>query len=266
MIFVSSRCNPGIYMETRRKSTENLEPYSRYSGRDYNTGSLDSESDVLPTELSYLVNFKQCILYNHIIIIYMKHLTMLQMNILIFHEFYIWAEDGKLYIHSSELSQSSQRALVDQEFCRNLIASDYLWKNSGWFLSCPFTIRVTEIDMIKAKSIPGKETTSWDSEKYIVWSIISHTDSEMGYFSLHSGGLNNRNSIPVRGKRFFSTASRPVLWPTQPPSQWLLEFFLQGVKRTGREADHLPSSSAEVKNGGLHLHSPYVFVAWCLID
>jgi hypothetical protein len=32
-----------------------------------------------------------------------------------------------------------------------------------------------------------------------------------------------------------------------------------GVKRPGREADHSPPSSAEVKN------PPHVFMAWCLV-
>jgi hypothetical protein len=76
-------------METRRKSTKNLEQYSRYSGQDYNPGSSGCESDVLPTEPSCSATFKQCILHNHVIIIYMKLLTVLQMNILVFHEFYI---------------------------------------------------------------------------------------------------------------------------------------------------------------------------------
>jgi hypothetical protein len=42
---------------------------------------------------------------------------------------------------------------------------------------------------------------------------------------------------------FFATASRPVLWHTQPHIQWLL-----GVKRLGREPDHSLPSNAEVKN------------------
>jgi hypothetical protein len=38
-----------------------------------------------------------------------------------------------------------------------------------------------------------------------------------------------------------------------------------GIKRPGREADHSSPSSAEVKECvELCLHSPYVFMAWCL--
>jgi hypothetical protein len=38
--------------------------------------------------------------------------------------------------------------------------------------------------------------------------------------------------------------------PTQPPVQWVLGTVSMGVKRQGREADHSPPSSVEVKNDG----------------
>jgi hypothetical protein len=62
-------------------------------------------------------------------------------------------------------------------------------------------------------------------------------------------GLDCRE-IKVRapvGSRIFSTSSRPVLWPIQPPFQWVPESFTLRVKRPGREADHSPPTSAEVK-------------------
>jgi hypothetical protein len=54
--------------------------------------------------------------------------------------------------------------------------------------------------------------------------------------------------VPVpEGSRIFSTSSRQALGLTQPSIQWGLgEGFFSGVKRSGREADHLPPSSAEV--------------------
>jgi hypothetical protein len=64
-------------------------------------------------------------------------------------------------------------------------------------------------------------------------------------------GIDGRGLIPLRDKRFFSTPYRPdqlgaysASYPMSPGSS----FF--GVKRPGRETDHSPPSSAEVKNGG----------------
>jgi hypothetical protein len=55
----------------------------------------------------------------------------------------------------------------------------------------------------------------------------------------------------------FSTASRPALGPTQPPVQWVPGAFSPGVQRQGREADHSPPSSDEVKNGGAISQLPH---------
>jgi hypothetical protein len=54
----------------------------------------------------------------------------------------------------------------------------------------------------------------------------------------------------------FTTVSRPALEPTQPTIQWVPGALFLGVKQPGREANHSPTSSAEVKKGVvLHLHS-----------
>jgi len=57
---------------------------------------------------------------------------------------------------------------------------------------------------------------------------------------LHDASYNRRNlmvsgSILCSGGDFllFTTASRPLLGPTQPPVEWI-----PGVKRLGHEADH----------------------------
>jgi hypothetical protein len=55
----------------------------------------------------------------------------------------------------------------------------------------------------------------------------------------------------------FTNVSRNVLGPTRPPIQRIPEVLSLGVKRPGREADHSPPSSAEVKECvELYLHSP----------
>jgi hypothetical protein len=60
----------------------------------------------------------------------------------------------------------------------------------------------------------------------------------------------DRGTIPGRGKGFFlCPVSRPALGPTQPPVQWVPGVLSPGDKtRPGRDADHSPPSSAEVKN------------------
>jgi hypothetical protein len=46
---------------------------------------------------------------------------------------------------------------------------------------------------------------------------------------------------------FGRETSRTALGPTQRPIQWARGALTLGVKRPGREADHSPPSSAEVK-------------------
>jgi hypothetical protein len=64
----------------------------------------------------------------------------------------------------------------------------------------------------------------------------------------------------------FTTASRTALGPTQPPIQWEPGALFMAVKRPGREADHSPPSSAEVKNACSYISTPqYAFMAWCFV-
>jgi hypothetical protein len=69
---------------------------------------------------------------------------------------------------------------------------------------------------------------------------------------LRAGRPGDLVSIPGKGKRFFSfsTASKPALGPTQPPTQWVPG---DGVKQPGREADiHVMPRS---RTAELYLHS-----------
>jgi hypothetical protein len=53
---------------------------------------------------------------------------------------------------------------------------------------------------------------------------------------------------------------------TQLPMHWVPGTLSLGVKRSGREADHSPLSSAEVNNAWSYTSTPqYVFMAWCLV-
>jgi hypothetical protein len=69
-------------------------------------------------------------------------------------------------------------------------------------------------------------------------------------FGIATGyGLNGRCSIPGRGKKLCSTASRLAMGPTQPPIEWVEGALSPGVKRQGDEADNSPITIVEVKNG-----------------
>jgi hypothetical protein len=93
------------------------------------------------------------------------------------------------------------------------------------------------------------------------WSV-SHsgrfTSSEIAQdHSRHSDWLRAER-LPV-GARFLS--SPPVLGPTQPPIQWVPGALSAGVKWPGREADHSPPKSAEVKNTWIYTSTPpYIFM------
>jgi hypothetical protein len=58
-------------------------------------------------------------------------------------------------------------------------------------------------------------------------------------------GFDSRRGL---GIFLFTTVSRTVLGPTQPPIQWVPGAPSLGVKRPGREVEHSPPSRAEVKN------------------
>jgi hypothetical protein len=66
-------------------------------------------------------------------------------------------------------------------------------------------------------------------------------------------GFDSRRGL---GIFLFTTASRPALGPTQ--IQWIPGALSLGVKRPRREADHLPPSSAEVKNARSYTSTPAI--------
>jgi hypothetical protein len=53
----------------------------------------------------------------------------------------------------------------------------------------------------------------------------------------------------------------------QPPIQWVPGALSLEVKRPGREADHSPSTSAEVKkvSGAIPPLPQYAFMGWCSV-
>jgi hypothetical protein len=74
------------------------------------------------------------------------------------------------------------------------------------------------------------------------------------------GSIRGRDNY---GTFLNATASRPAPGPTQPPIQWVQGALTPEVKRLGRDADHSPPSTAEVKNMWSYTSTPqYVFMAW----
>jgi hypothetical protein len=53
-----------------------------------------------------------------------------------------------------------------------------------------------------------------------------------------------------------ATTPRQAQGATQPPIQWVLGALTPGIKGPGREVDHLPPASAEVKNGWSYTSTP----------
>jgi hypothetical protein len=54
---------------------------------------------------------------------------------------------------------------------------------------------------------------------------------------------------------FFSTSSRPTLGSTKTPIQWVPGALSARVKQPGREADHSPPATAEVKKVWIYKRS-----------
>jgi hypothetical protein len=97
-----------------------------------------------------------------------------------------------------------------------------------------------------------------------------HWIREPRWLSRYSDWLRaprGRGSSPGRIKNFnFSISSRPAVEPTQHPIKRVPGALSQGLKWQGREADHSPPTSAEVKKTRTYTStSPHVFMVYCLM-
>jgi hypothetical protein len=97
----------------------------------------------------------------------------------------------------------------------------------------------------------------------LLFVIVYKISKKQGWHSwysdcLRAGRQKGRSSSPGRANKFFfSKSSRLALGFTQPPFQWV-----PGVKRHGREADHSPPTSAELKKMWIYTSTPpYAFMA-----
>jgi hypothetical protein len=85
--------------------------------------------------------------------------------------------------------------------------------------------------------------------------VVMNRDSSVGIGTGY--GLGDRIGVRGLGIFLFDTASRTAPGPTHLVSNGYRGLFPWGVRQRGREADHTPPSSAQVKECvKLYLHSP----------
>jgi hypothetical protein len=63
--------------------------------------------------------------------------------------------------------------------------------------------------------------------------------------------------FPTRARNVFSPKPTLWLWPNKRPTHWVFTVLSLGIMWPGREADHSPSSSAEVKNEWSYTSIPH---------
>jgi hypothetical protein len=106
----------------------------------------------------------------------------------------------------------------------------------------------------------NRVTSRTDSSQYVaVCSFYRNTRKRIKTTQNYTqNGLDDRSFESRQGLRIslFTTVSRPALGPTQPLIQWVPGFVPLGVEWPGREADHSPPSSPEVKNAWSYTSTP----------
>jgi hypothetical protein len=68
--------------------------------------------------------------------------------------------------------------------------------------------------------------------------------------------LIRRQTIKFSRNTMLQYSSIPALGSTQPPIQWVPAALSSGVKRPGREVDHSPQTSTEVKKIWFYTSTP----------
>jgi hypothetical protein len=97
---------------------------------------------------------------------------------------------------------------------------------------------------------------------FMAWCLVKHRDNfTFTFYRLEDRGVR----VPAGAGNFSpTTASRLALGPTQHPIQWVPGALSLGVEQPGRETDHSPPSSVEVKNEWSYASTPqYTFMSWC---
>jgi len=94
--------------------------------------------------------------------------------------------------------------------------------------------------------------------EFIIW-----WGSIAGSYGMYDRGLESWQGLWIS---LLTTVSRQALGHTQPPIKWVLGALSLWVKQQGREVDHSPPCTAEVKNAWSCISTlKYVFMAWCSV-
>jgi len=85
----------------------------------------------------------------------------------------------------------------------------------------------------------------------LLWNVLKCKENRGSSASLGNSSTSWTTGVqfPARAMMGFfhlATASRRALGPTQPPFRWVAGALTRGIKRSRRQADHLPPSSVEV--------------------
>jgi hypothetical protein len=164
--------------------------------------------------------------------------------------------------------------------CYMLCLSHSPWFGHLWYkLKCAYKLKSTSLrSFSQGSSAPCSETLSTYSLSLTSETRFNtHTGQQVNNSSVHFNlyVLHSResrdSSVGIAtgyGLDFhFSISSRPVLG--SPPISYKMGTggSFPVVKRQGREADHSPPTSAEVKKICIYTSTLlYVFMAWCLIS
>jgi hypothetical protein len=99
--------------------------------------------------------------------------------------------------------------------------------------------------------------------KLLPWFVFLSLDASVSIKS-RLDGRGTLVRLSTGSKRYCSSSvSTPFLEPTQLRIRLVSGAVSSGIKRLGREADHAPPSSAEIRNDWSYTSAPQcVFIAW----
>jgi hypothetical protein len=143
----------------------------------------------------------------------------------------------------------------------DLNLTDFVWQDVGQWLSKAAVVRTASLRyVLHASNIMGLRSAQsqvFDTPQIQLNFSSGNVKTILQLLGLCSGRPSGPSTSPGRVKKFiFNTACRPTVGPTQPPIQWV-----PGVKLPGRESDHSPPTSAEVKKPCNYTSTPtHVFM------